>query len=101
MPTETPSTATAEAPLVKLYPTKTRISLLRLVADGQIYEPTWNPQTFRGVDGGTYTERVKELRRAGWIELVPATRDSGVRLRQAVPTTLGRGVLAEHADGGR
>jgi len=72
-----------------LYPTPTRLALLRRVAEGQI---VW---LAGGIsrderDGSRVTARVAEMERAGWI-----TRDFGPWRRWKLTDT-GRAVLARH-----
>lgn len=88
-------------PLSHLFPTQPRVDLLMLVAAGLVYEPVWEPQTFRVQDGPTVTNQIKEMRRAGWVKFVAANRDVEVRLRQVVPDTLGKGILARVPKGAR
>jgi hypothetical protein len=91
MPTDTPK----GRKLVPLYPTRSRLSLLRLVRDGAVYEPTWEPRTFRVANAGVVTSLIRGMHRAGWVKLTPATRDAETRLRQVVLDDLGARILAK------
>jgi hypothetical protein len=63
---------------VHLYPTKSRLSLLREVKAGDVYEPDWAPRTFRS-DDRNVTERIRELMRGGLVSLEPAATDGVLR----------------------
>lgn len=62
---------------MSLFPTKTRLALLRAVANGQVHTD-WTVDEFRAVlfpdaptswqDASTVTARVLEVEREGWIE---------------------------------
>lgn len=75
-----------------LYPTKTRLALLRDVADGRV------KRRF-GVDIDTWTDRtvtfrMEELERAGWVELGEFVG----RSQQWQITPAGRAVLDAHGE---
>lgn len=84
-------------PDIHLYPTKTRLALLQRVADGSVYEPSWEPGTFWSENGAptTVSASIRDMHQAGWVTYVDPTRDIDLRLRQVTITDRGREVLAE------
>jgi hypothetical protein len=79
-------------PTPELFPTKTRLKLLREVRLGHVYEWLNSRQSHIANDGGKVTAAVAELRDAGWISLEPpATGNS--RRRLWATTGTGRAVL--------
>lgn len=89
----------------ELHPTKTRIQLLRDIANGQVLtditaEPEDGDVIWLFPDAPTtwqnrtrVTARVQELERAGWVEQQPNGMDWDL-------TDAGRKVLAERSSGG-
>jgi hypothetical protein len=67
---------------IDLHPTKTRLALLRQVADGEVYQDVLGITYHSG--GVQVTARIREMEQAGWVEL------DG---RYWGPTSLGQRVL--------
>jgi hypothetical protein len=77
------------------YPTKTRIALLRAVADGEVWRYR-NEQDYLSEPHRKVTARMAELTAADWVELVePRSKIAReLRYRQWRLTDAGRAVLA-------
>lgn len=83
-----------------LYPTKTRLALLRDVADGVVWgrrsagrDANWN--AWRGVTGRV-TASIREMERVGWVKLGRPESPSFYASRPYELTDAGRAVLDAH-----
>jgi hypothetical protein len=55
---------------VSLYPTPSRLKLLRAIADGQVWRDNWFPYgDFEVGAGRRVNSRIAEMQRAGWVYL--------------------------------
>jgi hypothetical protein len=86
---------------VSLHPTKTRLRVLRAVAEDRVTESTWFPYPSYMQDpdpdgrSRTVTDICRSMRIAGWVELAPRGHS---RSRSWMLTDAGRAVL--EANGG-
>lgn len=83
-----------------LYPTKTRLNLLRAVAAGEVmhyrnwgHDPDQDKWRVPGERHRVVTTRMEELRRAGWVELGNRTVPSLYAPSLWSITDLGREIL--------
>lgn len=87
---------------MSLHATKTRLALLRLAADGEVWQNAAGQTVDRPWNGDDpprpVTAAIAELAYAGWVELV----ETNTGARHWLPTEAGRAVLAAaEIDAGR
>lgn len=88
--------------MADLYPTKTRLALLRNVQLGLVFRNGTDPESYltsgsgSGANRRTVTDRIAELCRAGWAE--PGPQNQHDRLRPYQITDLGEAVLDADAE---
>lgn len=83
-----------------LYPTKTRLTLLREVKQGHVYRTGTDPKSYLAsnwLHWQTVTARIAELCQAGWTE--PGPQNQHDRRRPYQITSLGEAVLAAEDEG--
>ncbi len=76
-----------------LYPTKTRLALLRHVAAGIVYKHTHDGSSTTNAGFTRVTARIAEAEQAGWVELEEADHLDTYPLRVWRLTDAGRAIL--------
>lgn len=82
--------------MADLYPTPTRLALLRHVAAGRVHKHTHDGNSTANAGWTRVTARIAEAEQAGWVELEQADHLGASPLRLWRLTAAGRAILDQH-----